>query len=492
MNSTRSRAQSADSIAVVGVSCRLPGAGGPDAFWRLLRAGEHSITEVPADRWNAEVAPNARYAALLTDVAGFDPGFFGISPREAAAADPQQRLALELAWEALENAGILPAELRDSRGGVFFGAISDDYAAVVRGNNGDAIDRYSMAGVQRGMIANRVSYFLGLRGPSFTVDSAQSSSLVAVHLACESLRRGEAEIAVAGGVSLALTAESAMTADRFGGLSPDGRCYTFDARANGYVRGEGGAAVVLKPLERALADGDPVLCVVRGGAVNNDGGGGGLTVPHQVAQEEVLRLAYRDARVNPDEVQYVELHGTGTRVGDPIEAAALGAVFGTGSRRDTLPVGSAKTNVGHTEGAAGIVGLVKTVLAIRHRELPPSLNHETPNPDIPLAELRLRVQTERGPWPHPDRPLVAGVSAFGMGGTNCHLVLAEAPAADESVDRAGNGPRFPERGGQEERIVPLPWVLSARDGAALRDQARALRTHLADRPGDRAVDIGHT
>ncbi|MGW7311623.1 beta-ketoacyl [acyl carrier protein] synthase domain-containing protein, partial [Streptomyces sp. NPDC054835] len=365
-------------------------------------------------------------------VTGFDAAFFGIGPREAAAMDPQQRLMLELGWEALQDARMIPGHVAGSRTGVFVGAIWDDYATLLRRQGPGSVGRHALTGLQRGVIANRLSYRLGLRGPSLTVDSAQSSSLVAVHLACESLRSGESELALAGGVNLALAAETAAVAAAMGGLSPTGRVRTFDERADGYVRGEGGALVVLKRLDRALADGDPVLCVIRGSATNNDGGGEGLTVPDPRAQEDVVRQAHARAGTTPDAVQYVELHGTGTPVGDPVEAAALGAALGRSrdaARTVPLRVGSVKTNIGHLEGAAGIAGLLKVVLSLRHRQLPPTLHHRTPPPHIPLDALHLQVQTGLGAWPDEQRELVAGVSSFGVGGTNCHVVLSEAPGA---------------------------------------------------------------
>ncbi|TWV53859.1 polyketide synthase, partial [Streptomyces misionensis] len=430
-------ADAADGIAVIGLACRLPGAPDPAAFWRLLADGADAITDVPPDRWDAVAVADADPAApgrtdirrggFLDDIGHFDAAFFGLSPKEAAAMDPQQRLVLELAWEALEDAHVRAGTLRATRTGVFVGAIWDDYAILHHRFGLTAISPHTVTGLHRGVIANRVSYFLGLNGPSLTVDCGQSSSLVSVHLACESLRKGESTIALAGGVNLNIVPESTLGAAKFGGLSPDGRCYTFDARANGYVRGEGGGLVVLKPLARAVADGDPVYCVIRGSAVNNDGGGDGLTVPLRSGQEQVLRLAHERAGTDPAHVGYVELHGTGTKVGDPVEAAALGAVLGAGRRPGhPLRVGSAKTNVGHLEGAAGITGLLKAVLSLHHRELPATLNHETPNPAIPLERLNLRVQTEHAEWTAEDgRPLLAGVSSFGMGGTNCHVVLAE-------------------------------------------------------------------
>jgi len=468
------RADRQEPVAIVGMACRLPGAAGPEAFWELLRSGTSAIGTVPGDRWDPDALPAGTTAAeadklrrggFLERVDAFDAPFFGVSPREAAAMDPQQRLLLELSWEALEAAGTIPADLAGTRTGVFVGNMWDDYAKLTAQYGVDAISPHTITGLHRGIIANRVSYTLGLRGPSLTVDAAQASSLVAVHLACESLRAGEATLALAGGVNLNLIAESSLTAARFGGLSPTGECYTFDARANGFVRGEGGAVVVLKPLSAALLDGDRIHAVIRGSAVNNDGTTTGLTVPSAAAQEDVIRLAREQARVAAADVQYVELHGTGTPVGDPIEAAALGAALGAGRpKRAALAVGSAKTNVGHLEGAAGIVGLVKAVLAIEHRQLPPSLNFESPNPRIPLEELRLRVQTELGPWPRPRRPLLAGVSSFGMGGTNCHVVL-DAPPVVAGEERRRSAAPLP---------VPVPVPVSARTPEALRAQAAQL------------------
>ncbi|MFE0465468.1 polyketide synthase, partial [Kitasatospora sp. NPDC058965] len=408
------------AVAVIGLACRLPGAADPAAFWQLLAAGRTAVGTFPPDRFGPGEQPRA--GGYLDQVDRFDPEFFGISPAEAAAADPQQRLVLELAWEALEDAGVVPAALAGSRTGVFVGAIGSDYATLTA--RGGAITRHSLTGLNRGLIANRVGYALDLRGPSLSVDSAQSSSLVAVHLAMESLRSGESELALAAGVNLNLAAESTLTVDRFGALSPDDRCFTLDARANGYARGEGGVVLLLKPLARAVADGDRVLAVLLGSAVNSDGAGAGLTVPNARAQAEVVRSAVRRAGVEPGQVGYVELHGTGTRVGDPVEAAGLGAALGTGRPVGRpLLVGSAKTNVGHLEGAAGIVGLLKTVLAVHHRQLPASLNFATPNPEIDFAGLGLAVPTATGPWPEQDGPLVAGVSSFGVGGTNAHVVV---------------------------------------------------------------------
>uniref|UniRef100_UPI003FD75A41 type I polyketide synthase n=1 Tax=Streptomyces luteireticuli TaxID=173858 RepID=UPI003FD75A41 len=475
-------------IAVIGIACRLPGAENPDEFWQLLEKGMSAVTSIPADRWprpsGAESAAIPGKGAFLRQVDEFDAAFFGISPREAAAMDPQQRLVLELGWEALEDAGLTTARLARRRTGVFVGAINDDYAALLHRHGHEAVTHHTLTGLTRGMIANRLSYLLGAHGPSMVVDSGQSSSLVAVHAACQSLRAGECETAFAGGVNLNLTFDGTLGITRFGGLSPDGRCFTFDARANGYVRGEGGGLVLLKPLDRALADGDRIHGVLRGSAVNNDGGGDTLTTPSRTAQEEVLRRARAAAGTRPDEIQYVELHGTGTAVGDPIEAAALaGAITSEQSGDHPLRVGSAKTNVGHLEGAAGITGLIKVLLALKARRLPPSLNFRTPNPAIPLDRWKLQVQTATTDWPRPGEPLVAGVSAFGVGGTNAHVIVAEAPTNDAPSPASAPSPAD----GREPVLRTdglLPWPVSGRSADGLRGQAARLRGFASD--GDHA------
>ncbi|MFF3263902.1 SDR family NAD(P)-dependent oxidoreductase [Streptomyces sp. NPDC002932] len=460
-------------VAIVGVSCRLPGAADPDAFWRLLTDGRSTVGRVPDRR---EAAGGSR-GGFIEGVDRFDAAFFGITPREAGVLDPQQRLMLELAWEAFEDARIVAAELSGSATGVFVGAMRDDYALLAADLGRTALNHHAMAGLSRGVIANRVSHVMGLRGPSLVIDTGQASSLVAVHTAMESLRRGESTLALAGGVNLNLAAGTDALAQEFGGLSPDGRCYTFDHRANGFVRGEGGVALVLRLLPDAVAAGDRVYGVIHGGAVNNDGAAEHLTTPSRDAQSEVLRQAYASAGVAPESVQYVELHGTGTPVGDPVEAAALGAVLG--SARDTtrpLLVGSVKTNLGHLEAAAGAVGLLKTVLALKHGHIPASLNFEEPNPSIPLAELNLRVVGDPTEWPDANRPRIAGVSSFGMGGTNCHLVLSQGPAP------ASASPAMPP-------AAPpvVPWVLSGRGAAALRGQAEALHSAVG---GADAYEVG--
>ncbi|MFE2052931.1 type I polyketide synthase, partial [Streptomyces sp. NPDC059459] len=462
-----------DAVAVVGMACRFPGAPGIAEFWKLLTDGREAIGR------DAE----GRRRGMIEAPGDFDAAFFGMSPREAAETDPQQRLMLELGWEALEDAGIVPGSLRGEAVGVFVGAMHDDYATLLH-RAGAPVGAHTATGLQRAMLANRLSYVLGTRGPSLAVDTAQSSSLVAVALAVESLRAGTSRIAVAGGVNLVLADEGTAAMERLGALSPDGRCHTFDARANGYVRGEGGAAVVLKPLDDALADGDPVYCVVRGVAVGNDGGGPGLTAPDREGQEAVLRAACAQARVDPAAVRFVELHGTGTPVGDPVEAHALGAVHGSGRPADEpLLVGSVKTNIGHLEGAAGIAGLVKAALCLRERTLPASLNFTTPSPAIPLDRLRLKVQTAAADLPLDGAPLLAGVSSFGIGGTNCHVVLEHLPRVASGVTVTGSEPVTGSGSGSLPGVPPL--MLSARSEGALRAQAAGLR----DLVGRSGVDL---
>ncbi|GHC90375.1 type I polyketide synthase [Streptomyces flavofungini] len=514
VDNTRSDAGLAgEPIAVVGMSCRFPGAPDPEAYWRLLVTGRDAVTDTPAER--AELGLGIEHGpagkgAFLDGIDRFDPGFFAIPPREAAMMDPQQRLVLELGWEALEQAGVVPAGLQGGDTGIFLGATTGDYADLVHRSAGDGsnVTHHSFTGLDRSLIANRVSYVLGLRGPSLTVDAGQASSLVAVHMACQSLRNGESEVALAGGVELHLAPEKTALAQKFGGLSPDGRCYTFDARANGYVRGEGGAVVVLKTLRRALADGDRVHAVLRGSAVNNDGGGAGLTVPHEDAQRDLLRRAHERAGTAPADVGYVELHGTGTPVGDPVEAAALGAVLGA-ARPDGEPllVGSVKTNIGHLGAAAGMAGLLKVVLSLTHGRLPPSLHYRSPNPRIPMAELNLRVQDAVGDWPGAGAQRLAGVSSFSVGGTNCHVVVSSAPEGAEGAARAEGAADADSEGavaatadvtdGQDAapavsaslRGATLPWLLSGRTSAAVRAQAERLLAHL-ESGTESAGDIG--
>ena len=430
-----SRIAGAEPIAVIGIGCRFPGGvSGPEAYWEFLENGTDAITVVPADRWDAEalydpdpMAPGrmpTKWGAYLPDVAGFDADFFGISPREAVAMDPQQRLALEVAWEALENAGLRPDQLSETRAAVMLGVYYTEYQSIAAGNP-DTIDAYSATGNAHSVTVGRIAYLLGLRGPAVAVDTACSSSLVSVHLACQSLRMRESDLALAGGVNLSLRPETQLALGKWGMLSPRGKCNSFDAGADGFVRGEGGGMVVLKRLTDAVRDGDRVLAVVRGSAVNQDGRSNGLTAPNAPAQRDVMARALRSADVTAGSVNLVETHGTGTPLGDPIEFDALAEVYGRGEVPCAL--GAVKTNFGHLEAAAGIAGLIKAVLALRHSRIPPNLNFEKWNPAIDPSATRFFVPTASVPWPEQDGPRRAAVSSFGMGGTNAHVVLEQGP-----------------------------------------------------------------
>jgi acyl transferase domain-containing protein/acyl-CoA synthetase (AMP-forming)/AMP-acid ligase II/glyoxylase-like metal-dependent hydrolase (beta-lactamase superfamily II)/acyl carrier protein len=431
------RREAEEPIAIVGIACRFPGSDSPAAFWSLLRDGVDAVSEVPASRWNAARIfdadasqpgkTNSRWGGFLAQVDQFDPLFFGISPREARHMDPQQRLLLEIAWEALEDAGQVPDALRGSATGVFLGMTTEDYGHM-QWNRPDAIDMYSATGTLSSVASGRISYVFDFRGPSLSIDTACSSSLVAIHYACQSLWNGEATMALAGGVNLMLTPENGISQTKLGALAADGKCKAFDASADGFVRGEGAGLVVLKRLSQAVADGDRVYAVIRGSAVNQDGRSNGLTAPNPQAQRAVLREAYRHAGVSPGAVQYIEAHGTGTPLGDPMELQALGRVLGTDRATDDVcAIGSVKTNIGHLESAAGIAGVLKTALALHHEELPSSLHFKHGNPLIAFEKLHLRVQDQAAAWPRGDKARIAGVSSFGIGGTNAHIVLAEAP-----------------------------------------------------------------
>ncbi|MDK0524618.1 type I polyketide synthase [Streptomyces sp. ML-6] len=431
----RTPAAANEPVAIVGLGCRLPGGiETPEALWESLCDGLDAIREVPADRWNAREwldpdprAPgrmNTRWGGFLDDVAGFDADLFRISPAEAKHMDPQQRMALEVAWAALEDARIVPTAIAGTRTGVFFGTMAQEYH-LATGADADDIGTHSAVGWDNSIIPARIAYTLGLHGPAMAVATACSSSLTATHLAVQSLRRGETDLALAGGVNIMLHPHTTVAMTKFGGMNPDGQCRAFDAGANGYVRGEGCGAVVLRRLSDALAAGDRVYAVIRGTAVNNDGASNGLTAPNPRAQVDVVRTAWQDADVDPKDVSYVEAHGTGTLLGDPIEAEALGTVFAEG-REEPLHLGSAKTNFGHLEPAAGVTGLLKTALSLYHGEIPASLHFDVPNPHIDFEANKLSVVAERRPWPAARRRY-AGVSGFGFGGTNAHVALEEAP-----------------------------------------------------------------
>ncbi len=427
-----------EPIAVIGLGCRFPGdISSPDELWQFLSEGRSAVTEVPADRWDSfsggspeaatALAETTRWGSFLTDLDEFDADFFEISPREAAKMDPQQRLLLEVAWEALEDAGIPPTSLRHSQTGVFAGACAADYAYLASSDLAE-VDAWSNTGGALSIIANRLSYFLDLRGPSVAVDTACSSSLVAVHMACQSLRTGDCDMAIAAGVNVLLSPAAFRGFDQAGALSQTGACHSFDAAADGFVRGEGCGVAVLKRLSDAIRDKDPVLAVVRGSAINQDGRSNGLMAPNPAAQIAVLRAAYSNAGIPPHDVDYVETHGTGTLLGDPIEARALGTVLGRGRAADApLLIGAIKSNLGHLEAAAGIAGFIKAVLAVQRGAIPPNRGFETPNPHIQFDNMRLKVVASEDDWPKVEHPRRAGVSAFGFGGSNAHVVLEQSP-----------------------------------------------------------------
>jgi acyl transferase domain-containing protein/NADP-dependent 3-hydroxy acid dehydrogenase YdfG/acyl carrier protein len=480
----RARLQAAERarsepIAIVGMGCRFPGgARDPESFWRLLAGGVDAIGEVPSDRWDAEAyydpdpqAPGkitTKQGGFLGEVDRFDAAFFRIAPREAVHLDPQHRLLLEVAWEALERAGQTREALDGSRTGVFVGITTSDYAQIIRRAGTAALDAYIPTGNAHNAAAGRLSYVLGLQGPSMAVDAACASSLVAVHLACQSLRAGDCRLALAGGVNLMLEPDAHVAMSRARALAPDGRCKTFDAGADGYGRGEGCGVVVLKRLSDAIADRDPILAVVRGSAVLQDGRSGGLTVPNGAAQQAVIRAALENAGVAPAAVDYVEAHGTGTSLGDPIEVHALGAVLGEGRGPERpLVLGSVKTNIGHLESAGGVAGLMKVVLALQHREIPPHLHLRELNPDIAQEPTPKLIPSVTIPWPN-SGPRIAGVSAFGMSGTIAHLVVEEAPVMAEPETKTDAEP-------DEAAVLPI----SAQGPEALRELARAYHALLS-------------
>jgi acyl transferase domain-containing protein/acyl carrier protein len=478
-----------EPIAVVGMGCRFPGeADGPESFWQLLSQGVDAVREVPPERWNIDdyydPDPTAagkistRYGAFLKRVEEFDAEFFGISPREAIRVDPQHRLLLEVSWEALEDAGILAGDIAQTKAGVYIGVIGSDYALLQSREITD-VDVFSGTGCSHAILANRLSYVLNLNGPSIALDTACSSSLVTVHLACQSLRRREIDLALAGGVNLILSPEMTITLTKAHMMSPDGRCNTFDASASGYVRGEGCGVVVLKRLSDAVAAHDRILALIRGSAVNHDGRSNGLSAPNGPAQEAVIRSALREAGLEPRQIDYIEAHGTGTRLGDPIEIEALCSVFAPNRPAgQPLLVGSVKTNIGHLESAAGIAGLAKIILALRHSQIPPHLHLRTVNPLLKLDETPIEIPTAIRPWPQGAEPRRAGVSSFGFGGTNGHVIVEEAPPlapVETKVDR----PRH-------------LLTLSARSPQALIELASRYAAFLEESPAPALADVGYT
>lgn len=463
-------AQNAEPIAIIGMACRFPGANSVDEFWSLLHDGKDAITEVPRDRWDPEryYSPDkaqpgkmvTKWGGFVSDIAGFDAPFFGLSPREAEDMDPQQRMLLEVAWEAAEDAFIAPEKLAGVKGGVFIGIMNfNDYVSRKHlANDPSLIRAHHGSGTATSIAAGRLAYYFGLNGPTLSVDTACSSSLVAVHLACQSLRAGESKMAIAGGVNAILSPEMSISFSKAGMMSPDGRCHTFDAAANGYVRSEGCGLVVLKRLSDAISSGDRVHAVIYGSAVNQDGRSSGLTAPNPKAQVALLREAVANAGIERAEIHYVEAHGTGTPLGDPIEVQSLGEAFGSAREQQApLWVGSVKSNIGHLESAAGIAGLLKVVLSMKHGVIPRNLHFNTLNPNIDAVKANVRVPRQNEPWPDGNRR--AGVSSFGFSGTNAHVVLGSVATPARSQEQLLNRP---------VHVLPL----SAKSDAALKELAR--------------------
>jgi amino acid adenylation domain-containing protein len=484
------RRREIEPIAVVGIGCRFPGgAGSPDQFWDLLREGRDAVREVPADRWNIDAffdpdpdrpaRMSVRSGGFLDEIAGFDAPFFGISPREAITMDPQQRLLLEVTWEALEHAGIAADRLAGSPTGVYVGVCNADYFQRLLQRGRDAIDPYIASGNAYSVAAGRLAYCFGLQGPAIAVDTSCSASLAALHLACKSLRSGEISLALCGGVNIICAPETNIALSKAHMLAPDGRCKTFDERADGYARGEGCGMVVLRRLSDALANDERVLGVILGTASNQDGRSGGLTVPNGLAQEAVIRAALVDAGITARDIDYIEAHGTGTSLGDPIEVRAVSAALGAGRRlEDAVAIGSVKTNIGHLESAAGIAGFIKVVLSLQNERIPPHLHFRKPNGHIDWENHPVTVLPEGRAWPRAARRRVAGVSSFGFSGTNVHAIVSEAPLRTAAAAK-------PER--------PLHCLpLSARSDAALRDLAQSYLSRIEADPQMAVADLVFT
>ncbi|NKY88126.1 type I polyketide synthase, partial [Nocardia veterana] len=475
-----------EPIAVVGTGCRYPGGiDSPDTFWEMLATGRDVVGEFPTDRgWPADLhdpvpgrngRSSTRFGGFLYDAADFDAGFFGISPREAAITDPQQRILLEVAWEALERAGIDPTSLSGTATGVFTGIMHHDYAGI---------------GGAGSLASGRLAYVLGLEGPAVSVDTACSSSLVAIHQACQALRAGECDLALAGGVTVMATPWLFVEFSRQQALSPDGRCRSFGAGADGVGWGEGAGVVVLERLSVARARGRRVLGVVCGSAVNSDGASNGLTAPNGPSQVRVIRAALANAGLGPADVDVVEGHGTGTVLGDPIEAQALLAVYGRGRDRDRpLWLGSVKSNMGHAQAAAGVAGIIKILEAFRHETLPRTLHVDAPSPHVDWAAGDVRLLVDEQPWPvEAGRVRRAGVSSFGISGTNAHVIVEEAPA--DVVSRPEPAPTA--NGHAADAAVPtvVPWVVCGRSPEAVVAQRSRLREWAVVNPGASVVDVG--
>ncbi len=433
-----------EPVAIIGIGLKFPGAETKEEFWQMLSEGKSGISDIPKDRWDVEeyydpsgTQPGkmiTKKGGFVKNVDMFDPHFFGISPREAKKIDPQQRFVLEAVWEALEDAAINPEEIAETKTGVFLGISNMDYTSFQRGIP-ENIDAYSGTGNALSVAANRISYTLDLQGPSVALDTACSSSLVSVHLACKSLQNGESDMAIAGGVNMILTPDINIAFSQAKMLSPTGSCKTFDANADGYIRSEGCGMIVLKRLSDAVKDGDNIIAVIKGSAVNQDGKSNGITAPNKLAQAKAIREALEDAGLTPDEIDYVEAHGTGTILGDPIEVQGLAEVFGNRAKDKTLYIGSVKTNIGHSESAAGIAGIIKTALSLHHGVIPAHINFTKINPHIPIETLPFEIPTETVPWNSSNAKRRAGVSSYGFGGTNAHVILEEAPPHERKVNK---------------------------------------------------------
>jgi acyl transferase domain-containing protein/acyl carrier protein len=484
LESARKQIQSAEKqkyepIAIIGIGCRFPGGiNTTQDFWDFLIKGQDAVAQIPSSRWDSNVLFSSDYeeagkiitkqGAFLEQVQESDPEFFGISPREAKSMDPQQHLLLEVCWESLENANIVPASLNGSKTGVFVGICNQDYSLLLMSREKTEIDAYTTTGMAHSVAAGRLSYILGLQGPCLALDTACSSSLVSVHLACQSLRNLECNLAIAGGVNLILTPETSIDFSRNHMLSPDGRCKAFSADANGFGRGEGCGLIVLKRLADVDPKNDHVLALIRGTAVNQDGASSGLTAPNGPSQQRVILDALKNGNLEPSQIDYIETHGTGTSLGDPIEVGALDAVFSqTHTANNPLLIGSVKTNLGHSEGAAGISGLIKTVLSLQNQTIPAHLHCQAPNPYIPWEQIPIKITHQNTQWKSNSKPRFAGISSFGFSGTNCHVILEEAPKQTLSPIETPS-------------IEPHLYLLnlSARSPKALKEQVRRMIVQL--------------